>query len=75
MSDIQQSKILCQKKKFSKLQKKLFRCIYEVHIQARAAITIFKKKSKKFPNLIPISLHTYPIINTKKQIVIGAFEP
>ena len=63
------------KKSFQNYKKKSFCCIYEVHIQARAAITIFKKKSKKFPNLIPIILHTYPIINTKKQIVIGAFEP
>jgi len=34
-------------KKVFKTTKKLFRCIYEVHTQARAAITIFKKKFKE----------------------------
>ena len=75
MSDIQQSKILCQKKSFQNYKKNYFVAFTKYTFRLVPQLLFLKKKSKKFPNLIPIILHTYPIIDTKKQIVIGAFEP
>ena len=64
-----------KKKSFQNYKKNYFVAFTKYTFRLVPQLLFLKKKSKKFPNLIPIILHTYPIINTKKQIVIGAFEP